>query len=402
MRLRTCAASLVLASCLATPPAFAQAQTQTQIVPGPVTPADPTALPLTQGWSAEPIVNGLEHPWAVAWLPNGDMLITERPGRLRIVRDGKLDPKPIAGLPPILALRQGGLLDVAPHPDFTKNKLIFLTYAAGTEEANSTRVLRAKLDRGRLSEVKEIFRASPDKAAGFHFGSRLLWLPDGTLLVTLGDGGRHRDRAQDLGAHFGKIVRMTIDGAAPADNPFNARTDALPHVWSYGHRNVQGIARDPATGRIFATEHGAQGGDELNLVRAGADFGWPSATYAVEYGQERKPISPRQSAPGMDDPLAVWTPSIAPSGLAFYTGALFPEWRGDIFAGALLTGARTNPGGIIRVRINADGKAIGMERIALNARIRDVRQGPDGALYALTDEAQGQLLRISPGTARRP
>lgn len=381
------AAALVAAPVLAADPG---------VSPGPVTPRDPTQIPVATGWTSTALLSGLEHPWGMAFLPNGDMLITERPGRLRYVAKGKLEPRPIDGVPPVLAHRQGGLLDVSLHPDFARNRLIYLTLSQGTEEANATRVVRARLDGRRLTQVREIFRVGPDKRGGFHFGARIVWLPDGTMLVGLGDGGFTRDRVQDLDNHFGKIVRLKDDGSVATDNPFHARADAKPEVFTYGHRNIQGFARDPETGRLWATEHGAQGGDELNLIRPGANYGWMTVTYAVEYGQDRKLISTRQSAPGMDDPKAVWTPSIAPSGLAVYRGDRFPAWRGDIFAGGLITGARANPGSVFRIRVNADGAVVGQERLPMPARVRDVRQGPDGDLYVLTDEANGQLIRISP------
>ncbi|MFZ4069236.1 MAG: PQQ-dependent sugar dehydrogenase [Caulobacterales bacterium] len=359
---------------------------------------DPIAIPEAKGWRAEVVVDKLEHPWALAWLPNGAMLITERPGRLRVVVNGKLRAKPIGGVPEVLALRQGGLLDVSPAPDFAKSRQIYLCYSAGTAEANATRIAVGELSRegGMLTRVREIFRVSPDKAQGFHFGCRFQWLPDGTFLLGLGDGGRTRDRAGDMDAHLGKVIRLNRDGKPPADNPFHSRADSLPEIWSYGHRNIQGLTRDPAGGRLYATEHGAQGGDELNLLRAGADYGWPRVTYAVEYGQEKKPITTAQAAAGIDEPLLVFTPSIGPSGLAFYNGDKFPAWRGNLFAGGLITGARTNPGSVFRVDLDADGKMRGQEKLTMPGRVRDVRAGPDGFLYVLTDEANGQLLRIRP------
>jgi aldose sugar dehydrogenase len=368
------------------------------IQPGRAPVVDPTQIPEAKGWSSEVVLSGLEHPWAMAWLPNGAMLITERPGRLRIVENGKLRAKPLGGVPAVLALRQGGLLDVSPAPDFAKSRQIYLCYAAGTAEANSTRVAVGELSRegGMLTRVREIFRAGPDKPQGFHFGCRFQWLPDGTFLLGLGDGGRTRDQAQNMDSHLGKVVRLTRDGKAPSDNPFHSRADALPEIWSIGHRNIQGMTRDPVSGRLYATEHGAQGGDELNLLRAGADYGWVRHTYAVEYGQERKPISTTQAAPGIDEPMLVFTPSIGPSGLAFYSGDKFPAWQGDLFAGGLITGARTNPGSVFRIDLDADGKMRGQEKLTMPGRVRDVRAGPDGFLYVLTDEANGQLIRIKP------
>ncbi len=374
-------------------PGLAPADARTGIAPAP---ADPTRLPIAQGWRAETLVEGLEHPWGLAFLPGGDLLITERPGRLRRVRDGVLLPDPIAGAPAVLALRQGGLLDVAADPDFARNRFIYLSFAAGSDNANATRVVRGRLQDDRLLDVTQIFEAAPQKAGGFHFGSRLLFLPDGALLVSVGDGGSERNRAQDLGAHFGKVARIRPDGGTATDNPFHARADARAEVWSYGHRNIQGMARDPVSGRIYATEHGAQGGDELNLLTPGSNYGWPLATSAVEYGPERRPISPHRSLPEMTDPLVVWTPSIAPSGLTVYRGDLFKAWNGDLLAGALVTGSRAMAGGVVRIDLDDEGRVVGQERLPIEARVRDVRTGPDGALYVLTDEARGRLIRITP------
>lgn len=392
--LATAAVFTALSASAQTPPPWGNPAIQAGAAPV----VDPIAIPEAKGWRAEVAVDGLEHPWGLAWLPNGDMLITERPGRLRLVSNGKLRAKPIGGAPEVLALRQGGLLDVSPAPDFAKSRQIYLCYAAGTADANATRVAVGALSRdGRtLTGLREIFRVTPDKAQGFHFGCRFQWLPEGTFLLGLGDGGRTRDRAGDMSAHLGKVIRLNRDGKPPADNPFHSRADSLPEIWSFGHRNIQGLTRDPASGRIFATEHGAQGGDELNSLRAGADYGWPRVTYAVEYGQEKKPIATAQAAAGVDEPLLVFTPSIGPSGLAFYIGGAFPAWQGDLFAGGLITGARTNPGSVFRIDLDANGKVVGQEKLTMPGRVRDVRAGPDGFLYVLTDEAKGQLLRIRP------
>jgi glucose/arabinose dehydrogenase len=374
-------------------PVSSPADENTSVIPAP---SDPTRLPIAQGWRTETLVDGLEHPWGLAFLPGGDLLITERPGRLRRVRDGVLLPDPIAGAPAVLALRQGGLLDVAADPDFARNRFIYLSFASGSESVNATRVVRGRLQDNQLLDVTQIFEATPQKAGGFHFGSRLVFLPDGTLLISVGDGGSERNRAQDLGAHFGKVARIRPDGATASDNPFHARADARAEVWSYGHRNIQGMARDPVSGRIYATEHGAQGGDELNLLTPGSNYGWPLATSAVEYGPDKRPISPHRSLPEMTDPLVVWTPSIAPSGLTVYRGDLFRAWNGDLFAGAMVTGSRAIAGGVVRIDLDDNGRVQGQERLAIDARVRDVRTGPDGALYVLTDEVKGRLIRITP------
>jgi glucose/arabinose dehydrogenase len=353
-------------------------------------------VPVAQGWKTEVVIDGLVHPWSICWLPDGSALITERPGRLRMVQEGRLLPDPIPGLPKILAHGQGGLMDVAIHPDFETNRLVYLSAALGRPGANRTVVLRGRLAEGRLADAVVLFEVADDKAGGQHFGSRLLWLPDGTLLVSIGDGGNPpvafagapiREQAQRLATHFGKILRLTEDGRPAPGNPFLDREDARAEIWTFGHRNIQGLARDPVSGRVWASEHGARGGDELNLIEGGANYGWPQATYSLEYWGPR--ISDVTTASGMRDPSVVWTPSKAPSGLAFYTGDRFPAWHGDLFSGALKFEE-------VR-RIILDGEqVVGEEKLPIGQRVRDVRQGPDGYLYILTDEEAGQLLRIVP------
>lgn len=360
---------------------------EAQQLPVP-TETDFRELKKAQGWRMSVLAEGLEHPWGMSWLPDGTLLITERPGRLRIFSNGKLQEAPVTGLPEIFPFRQGGLLDVSPHPNFASNGLVYLSYSTGNADANATVAVRAQYQNGSLSNVQQIFRASPDKRGGFHFGSRFLWLPDGSLLITLGDGNFHRDRAQFLDNHFGKIVRVKEDGAAATGNPFYPRTDALPEVWSYGHRNIQAIARDPESGRIFATEHGARGGDELNLVEPGKNYGWPLATFSREYVGPK--ISDNTHLPEMENALVVWTPCIGPSGLAYYTGDKFPAWRGNLFAGGLVGET------VIRVILDSNGRATGQEQLDIGHRVRDVRQGPDGYLYLLTDEENGKLIRLEP------
>jgi glucose/arabinose dehydrogenase len=373
----------------------------TRVPSGPVVPTG--AVADATGWRAVDVVAGLEHPWALAWLPSGEMLVTERPGRLRIVRDGVLVPQPVAGVPATIGQGQGGLMDVALHPDFGYNRLVYFTYGAGTIEANSTRLARGRLaeDLSTLADVEVLHTVHPLKAGAQHFGSRLLWLPDGTLLLALGDGGNPpnrvdgelaREQAQKRDSQLGKVLRLRDDGSVPADNPFVSQPGTDPHVWTLGHRNIQGLARDPASGRIWANEHGSRGGDELNLLVAGGNYGWPRATYSIEYTFGT--ISPHTSLPGMVDPVVVWTPAHAPSGLLFYTGDAFPEWRGDLFSGALKRKE------IRRVDLDAEGRVLGQESIRLGARIRDVRQGPDGFIYVLTDEENGRLLRLEPASAR--
>ncbi len=353
--------------------------------------------PEAEGWQAETIVSGLEHPWAMVWLPGSDdeILITERPGMLRIVRGGMLDPRVITGLPEIFASGQAGLLDISVHPDFEENRLVYLTYSSGDDDANRTAVGRGVLDGYELQNFQEIFRVGDDKTGDQHFGSRILWLTDNTFLLTLADGGNYirfeggwiREQAQKPDTHLGKVLKLTEDGAPAPDGPFLNEEDALPEIWTLGHRNIQGIAKDPESGRIWANEHGSRGGDELNLLKAGKNYGWPEVTYSREYHYTR--ISDETSMPGMEDPKVVWTPAQAPSGLEFYTGDVFPEWQGDLFSGGLV-------GEQVR-RIILDGEqVIGEEALTIGRRVRDVKQGPDGYLYILTDHENGELMRIIP------
>jgi glucose/arabinose dehydrogenase len=357
------------------------------------TPSQPAS-----GYTLVPVVENLEHPWGMDWLPDGNLLITERPGRLRIVRNGTLDPTPISGVPSVLASGQGGLLDISLHPQFEKNRLVYLTYASGNNRNNRTEVARAVFDGTSLQNLEVIFTVNRQKYDTQHFGSRLVWLPDGTLLVSIGDGGNPpveldgdliRKQAQNLNAYLGKVVRINDDGSIPSDNPFINTADAAPAIWSYGHRNIQGMVYDPLQNQVWVSEHGARGGDELNLVQAGENYGWPLVSHSREYSTG-EPVAPTQSQPGMVDPKLVWPMTVAPSGLAVYTGEVFPDWRGNLFAGGL----RTNS--IHRIAIDDSGTATELDTISVNQRVRDVRQGPDGLLYVLTDEAAGQLIRIEP------
>jgi glucose/arabinose dehydrogenase len=335
------------------------------------------------------VAQGLDHPWGLAFLPDGRMLVTERPGRLRLVeKDGRLSP-PVAGVPEVYARGQGGLLDVALDPGFAGNRLVYLSYAEPGEGGAGTAVARARLGAGQLTELAVIFRQAPKVTGGNHWGSRLVFARDGTLFVTLGDRFAYRERAQDLGTHLGKIVRINPDGSVPRDNPFVGRADALPEIWSLGHRNAQAAALHPATGALWEIEHGARGGDEINTPAAGKNYGWPVITYGVDYSGAK--IGEGTAKPGMEQPIYYWDPSIAPSGMAFYTADKFPEWRGNLFVGALKAQCL--------VRLELDGaKVIKEERLlaALGERIRDVRQGPDGFLYLLTDASAGRLLRLEP------
>lgn len=361
--------------------------------PSTVTPQGPP--PTVEGWRAVDVFTGLNRPWSIDWLPDGRALITEKDGRLSIgdMQSGRLQP--VSGVPTVFSGVQGGLMEVSVSPNFAEDRRIFLTLSEGNNRSNRTVLVRATLDGTQLRDVSTIFRVSQFKEGSQHFGSRILWLPDGTMLLAIGDGGNPpvrldgrliRENAQDLNNHLGKVLRLTKDGTAPADNPFAGRAGALPEIWSYGHRNIQGMARDPETGRIFVNEHGARGGDEVNVLERGGNFGWPLATFSTEYWGP--PISPNTTLPGMIDPIAVWTPATGPSGLAFYTGDRYPEWRGSLFSGGLASRD------IRRLVLDADGKVVRQERMQVGQRVRDVRQGPDGYLYVLTDETNGRVFRI--------
>jgi len=338
------------------------------------------------------IAGGLQTPWSLAFLPDGRMLVTERPGRLRIVSPSGAVSQPVSGVPQVHARGQGGLLDVVPSPSFASDQTIFLSYAQPTARGARTAVARARLDADalRLSEVKVIFAQNEDPAGNNHWGSRLVFGRDGTLFVTLGDRFDHRDRAQDLGSHLGKVVRIRPDGSVPPDNPFVGRAGALPEIWSYGHRNVQGAALHPQSGVLWINEHGPQGGDEVNAVLPGRNYGWPVITYGREYvtgfkigeGTERDDVEP---------PRHQWTPSIAPSGMCFYTGDAYPQWRGSVFVGALKFQM------LARLELDESGKVVREERLLtdLGKRIRHVSQGSDGRLYLL-DETDGRILRLDP------
>jgi glucose/arabinose dehydrogenase len=341
------------------------------------------------------VTTGLERPWSLAFLPDGRMLVTERPGRLRVLsREGRLDPKPVAGLPRVDAHGQGGLLDVALHPDFTKNGWIYWTYVQRDDKGRiGTELARGKLAGGagnyRMEQVQVLFSMQPKSSTGLHFGSRLVFGRDGTLYMTLGDRGEMA-RAQDPGDHGGKILRMTDEGRPAPGNPFLDRPNARPEIFSLGHRNVQGAALHPGTGELWVSEHGPQGGDELNLVRAGVNYGWPVITYGVNYWIGTK-IGEGTSKPGLAQPQKYWIPSPALSGMAFYQGDRFPRWRGDLLLGALRGQA------LIRVRL--DGERVVADEFMLQGalpRVRDVRVGPDGYVYLLTDEGNGALLRLEP------
>lgn len=333
------------------------------------------------------VVEGLEYPWGLVFLPDGDILVTELSGRLRVVRDGALDPEPVTGLPNIAEQGQGGLLDVALHPAFQQNRLLYLSYAASGKDGYGTEVARGRYEDGRLEDVEVIFRAQPKEQGGRHFGSRLVFDNQGHLYVTLGDRG-DRPNGQDLSTHTGSVIRIHDDGSVPRDNPFV--DGERPEIFSYGHRNVQGADLHPRTGILWTHEHGPQGGDELNIVRSGRNYGWPVITYGANYGTGTK-IGEGTEKSGMEQPVWYWVPSIAPSGMTFYTGDRFPKWRNSVFIGALKFE--------LLARLELEGERVVSEERLLEhnfGRIRAVTEGPDGYLYLLTDESNGRLLRLEP------
>jgi aldose sugar dehydrogenase len=347
------------------------------------------AVAAQKPYAIETVAEGLEHPWSLAFLPDGRMLVTERAGRLRVIENGRLRPEPVAGVPQAYVASQGGMHEVLPAPDFAKSRVIYLSFAYGKPSANGTRLVSARLEGNALEDVKVLFTAQPLKKGAAHFGGRLAWLPDGTLLLTLGDGFGYREQAQKLDNHFGKLVRLNPDGSVPKDNPFVGRQGALPEIYSYGHRNIQGIVYNGKAKRIYLHEHGPRGGDELNLILPGRNYGWPAITYGVDYSGAI--ISPYTEKEGMEQPLLQWTPSIAPAGMTQYTGTLFPQWQGDLFVSALAERS-------VRRLTLKDGKVTGQEILfkELGERMRDVRTGPDGALYLLTDNPKGRVLKVVP------
>lgn len=348
--------------------------------------------PPAVSYRLETVAEGLAFPWRLAFLPNGDALVTERGGTLRILRDGVLDPAPIAGVPPVYVHGQGGLFDVLLHPQFAANRLVYLSYAHGGPEGNATRLARAHFDGEGLTGLEVLFTVAPMKRPPLHYGGRMLFLPDGTLLLTTGDGFVHREAAQRLDNLLGKVVRLDADGRPPADNPFVGDPDAHDAIWTYGHRNPQGLAfavDEAGELRVYLHEHGPRGGDELNLLVAGRNYGWPVATFGIDYNGAS--ISPFTEYAGMESPLLHWTPSIAPAGMAFYDGDAFPAWRGDLFATSLVFRNAE------RIDLEA-GIVVGQERVfaEVGDRLRDVIAGPDGMLYLLTDSAQGRVIRVAP------
>jgi glucose/arabinose dehydrogenase len=336
------------------------------------------------------LVEGLQNPWGIAWLPDGRMLVTERAGRLRIVtKDFKLDPKPVEGLPKIVVGGQGGLFDVALHPAYKQNGWIYISYSGAGEGGHGTELMRAKLNGHRLTDAQVLFRLQPKTSTGQHFGGRIVLDGKGHVFLTLGDRGE-QNRAQRLNDHAGSVIRLNDDGSVPKDNPFVKQSGARPEKYSYGNRNIQGAALHPKTRELWVHEHGPQGGDEVNIIRAGRNYGWPVVTFGANYGTGTR-IGQGTRKEGMEDPLHYWVPSIAPSGLVFYEGSQFPNWRGNMLIGALRDEM------LVRLELDGD-KVVKEERMMKDTigRIRDVRVGPDGFVYLLTDERRGVLARLEP------
>jgi glucose/arabinose dehydrogenase len=353
----------------------------------------PSGAPAAGNLTIETAASGLANPWAIAFLPDGRMLVTERAGRLRIVAKGGSVSPPVTGVPQVFARGQGGLHDVIVDRGFAQNGTIYFCFAMPVSGGAQTALARARLADGeppRLDDVTVIFQQEGPPSSSNHFGCRIVQPQDGNLFLTTGDHFRYRDEAQNLGNHLGKVIRITPDGAAPPDNPFVKRAGAKPEIWSYGHRNMQGAALHPQSGKLWTHEHGARGGDEVNIAEAGKNYGWPVITWGIDYSGAKIGVGTHHD--GMEQPLKYWVPSIAPSGMAFYTGNLFPAWRGSLFVGALA--------GQMLVRLELNGEKVGSEERLLQnlrERIRDVRQGPDGALYLATDNPNGRILRVSPG-----
>jgi aldose sugar dehydrogenase len=345
------------------------------------------------------VTRDLSHPWGMAWLPNGDLLITERPGRLRILRNGVLDPAPISGLPPMHVRGLAGLLDVALHPNFATNGLIYFSYVKDGEKGATTAVARGRLDGMALTGVQDIFVAESwmkgnDTADG-RFGSRIAFAKDGTLFITCGDRDRP-DGGQNTNDHFGKVIRVNDDGTVPKDNPFVGRAGFRPEIYTLGQRNQQGLAFNPVNGDLWASEQGPNGGDEINVIKPGKNYGWPIVSYGRQYAGPNQSEIPWKE--GMELPIVFWVPSIATSGMTFYTGDKFPTWKNNVFVGAMRQGEIDRTGHIERIVFNEKWEEIRREQmlLELHQRIRDIRQGPDGLLYALTEEDHGALLRIEP------
>jgi aldose sugar dehydrogenase len=382
-------ASILLVAVAAAMCATAMADVASEPVRGSPPPPQPAKV-IKAGYKVTEIAKGLDHPWSMAFLPDGSILVTERVGRLRLIQGGILRPEPIGGVPAVHTGSQAGLFDIVLHPKFAQNNIVYLTYAAGTKSANGTQVARARFDGRTLQDLQVIFKAMPLKDTDNHYGGRMAFLPDGTFALTIGEGFEYREKAQDLTSDLGKIVRLNEDGSVPRDNPFVGQASVRPEIYTWGHRNQQGLIFDEQSGRLYETEHGPRGGDELNIIVAHRNYGWPVITYGMDYSGAY--VSPYTQRPGLEQPVIYWTPSIAPSGLAMYRGDKFPTWRGDLFVGALAFKH------LRRVHLDEHGNVVDQEQLLndLNWRIRDVRAAPDGYLYVCTDEADGRVLRLEP------
>ena len=374
MTVLACLASLAL-------PAFSQLQTS-------------DAPPAAKGWRTVTIAEGISHPWGMAWLPDGRLLVTGRSGELFMLNGKKFEKIPMEGMPAVFNVGQGGLFDISVHPADKRNPRIYMTLATGDANANRTILVQGIFDGKRVHSIKTLFRVQPDKSGGQHFSGRLLWMADNSLLLSVGDGGNApqrigdrlaREQAQNLATHQGSIVHLTEEGKPAPGNVLASTPGALPDIWSYGHRNIQGMTRDPM-GRVWATEHGPKGGDELNLVERGQNYGWPLQSYGVDY-RTSEPIGQKVVA-AMVQPKVAWVPSPAPSGLMYYTGTVFPQWRGSLLSGGLAAKD------IRRIALDKNGNVTGQERLDIGYRVRDVRQGPDGHVYLITDEENGKLMRL--------
>jgi aldose sugar dehydrogenase len=339
--------------------------------------------------TAETFASGLANPWGFEFLPDGRIIVTERPGRVRLVSTTGQLSAPLAGAPTVAARGQGGMLDVALDPNFAQNRIIYLSFSEPGDDVAGTSVARARLTDTALVDVKVIYQQTPKVRGGGHFGSRIVFGTDGTMWVTQGDRQGYRDRAQELSSGLGKVVRINTDGTIPRDNPFVGRSDVRPEIWSYGHRNMQGAALNPRTGKLWTIEHGAAGGDELNHPEPGKNYGWPVITYGRDYNG--RSIGEGAVREGMEQPVYYWDPVIAPSGMLFYTGDRYPGWQGSLFVGSM------SPGGLVRLELQGDS-VVKEERYLgdLRERIRDVRQGPDGLIYVITDAGDGRILRVRP------
>jgi len=335
------------------------------------------------------VVEGLVLPWSIAFLPNGDMLVTELDGRLRLIRNGELVREPVSGVPEVYRASQGGLMDIALHPDFETNQWVYLTLATGTPERNALRVIRGRFTGSALENIQTIFEAAKTNDTAVHYGARMTFLPDNTLLVAVGDGFDYREEAQNLSNHFGTIIRVTDNGNVPDDNPYVGNDDVQPEIWSYGHRNQQGIVYDEVRNVVFESEHGPQGGDELNIIKPSLNYGWPAITYGLDYSGAV--ISPYTAYEGMEQPLVYWVPSIGPSGMDVYNGSAFADWQGDIFLSSLIYNHV--------VRVDMQGNEPGKQEILFEEvgdRIRDVRSAPDGTIYLLVEGENGRIVQVSP------